>query len=77
MRPPYVNDPPLVEQIAVSLLAIVSCAPFAAAIGYFIYRVFRDAIRRRRRERGLCEKCAYDVTGVQYRCPECGTLIER
>lgn len=32
--------------------------------------------RRYRRERGLCERCAYDLTGnTSGVCPECGTKI--
>ncbi len=32
--------------------------------------------RRFRRERGLCERCAYDLTGnTSGVCPECGTTI--
>ena len=35
--------------------------------------VFLFGLRRRRRRRlGLCQKCAYDIHGLD-RCPECGT----
>ena len=56
---------------------VIGCGPFIAAVGFFIYRMIRRSIRLRRRERGLCEKCGYNVTGVKYHCPECGTLVER
>lgn len=33
--------------------------------------------RRRRRERGECVECGYNLTGLpEPRCPECGTRIE-
>lgn len=39
--------------------------------------VLRSARVRRRRKRGLCLKCAYDLTGnISGVCPECGTKIQ-
>ncbi len=32
-------------------------------------------IAMRRRARGVCPKCGYDLRGVMNRCPECGTPI--
>lgn len=33
--------------------------------------------RRKRRNRGQCAECGYDVRGAEGRCPECGTAIAR
>jgi hypothetical protein len=53
------------------LLLIVLAAYPAVA---FIHGPFR---RYRRRRKGLCIKCAYDLTGnVSGTCPECGAEVE-
>lgn len=39
-------------------------------------RVHRAVVRRRRRQRGVCVECCYDLTGnVSGVCPECGTKM--
>lgn len=52
-------------------MAILSIA------AYPVYAFARGPLRRfRRRRRGMCIKCGYDLTGApQPRCPECGTTI--
>ena len=36
----------------------------------------RRTLRSRRRSKGLCTECGYDLTGnVSGKCPECGTLV--
>lgn len=47
------------------------------ASAYPLFFLIRGPLRRlRRRRRGLCIKCGYNLTGApQPRCPECGTNI--
>jgi hypothetical protein len=47
------------------LLMMVSALP--AGVG-----VVRDVRRRRRRLRGMCPSCGYDLCATPERCPECG-----
>jgi hypothetical protein len=41
-------------------------------VGRAVAIVCRHAVRRRRRARGLCASCSYDVRESPARCPECG-----
>jgi hypothetical protein len=49
-----------------------------ALLAYPVLAVTRGPVRRyRRRRRGLCLKCGYDLTGnISGVCPECGTEKE-
>jgi hypothetical protein len=49
-------------------------APLAAFVLLDLLRRFR-ARRRRRRLRGRCPVCAYDLRATPDRCPECGTPV--
>lgn len=43
-----------------------------------IYPVLPTTVKRRRRKRGLCVHCEYDLTGnVSGVCPECGTPVSK
>ena len=39
--------------------------------------VWPSLVRRRRRRRGRCEGCGYDLRGSGERCPECGREVKR
>ncbi len=56
-------------------LAISLWPPFALFAIYPVIAFTRGPLRRhRRRRRGLCLQCGYNLTGnVTGRCPECGT----
>jgi hypothetical protein len=53
--------------------------PAALAAVYPVLTFIRGPLRRRRRRRkGLCPNCGYNLTGLpEPRCPECGKQIER
>ena len=44
-------------------------------LGWWIGR--KPRVMRRRRSRGLCAACGYDLRGTRDRCPECGAVAER
>ena len=43
-----------------------------AAVAALVYGFFADLEVERRRDRGQCRRCGYDLRGSGYRCPECG-----
>ncbi|CAA9331530.1 MAG: hypothetical protein AVDCRST_MAG90-1506 [uncultured Microvirga sp.] len=57
-----------------TLQAGAGCAFFAITTIALLLRGFRADIEfERRRERGQCRRCGYDLRASGYRCPECGT----
>ena len=58
------------------LFVLFALYPVAAFVRGPFRRFCWRCNRRYRRERGLCERCAYDLTGnTSGVCPECGTPI--
>lgn len=60
-------------------VAIPFWSVYAVFAAYLTFAFIRGPVRRwRRRRKGLCVNCAYNLTGnVSGICPECGTKIER
>ena len=52
--------------------------PFVILAAYPTIALIRGLLRRRRRrKRGLCRSCGYDLTGLpEPKCPECGTAFD-
>lgn len=61
-----------------AILVIPLWIPFVTFAAYPTYAFVQSPSRRyRRRKRGLCIGCGYDLTGnVSGTCPECGTACE-
>jgi hypothetical protein len=49
--------------------------PLSALAAIDVVRRIRARWRRRRRMRGVCPVCAYDLRATPDRCPECGTVF--
>lgn len=59
------------------LYLVGALSALAIAVVPLIRLALRSARRRRRRDHGLCENCAYDLRMLASpRCPECGATIE-
>jgi hypothetical protein len=61
---------------AVGLLAIGALVAAVIVGGLAdLWHHRRDFLEQRRRARGLCAGCGYDLRGSGSRCPECGRPI--
>ncbi len=60
------------------LLGILITLGMSVVSFLIIFKTTRGYIHTRRRERGLCVQCKYDLRGSmgQPRCPECGSEID-
>ncbi len=65
-------------EIRVSAFAIPHWLLCGAFLIYPLLAFIRGPLRRyRRRRRGLCRECAYDLRGTtEPRCPECGKAFD-
>ena len=51
--------------------------PTALTFGFGVAFLWASDRARRRRRRGLCPACGYDLRASGERCPECGTTVRR
>jgi hypothetical protein len=65
LPPPPPGEPSFVRVVPYWLPVLCLAAPPAASM-------LRWARRARRRQRGLCRQCGYDLRATPRRCPECG-----
>jgi len=57
-------------------IATIAHATLACGAGNLLLLALGVHRRRRRRARGLCVHCGYDIAGFAT-CPECGTPVDR
>ena len=61
---------------SVWMLGVPLWIPFLLFAAYPTLAFIRGPLRRyRRRKRGLCVTCGYDLRGSPKRCPECGVEV--
>ena len=70
----YDYEDPKANAYGANVLIIPLWAPLAALLAIVGRDVARTVRCRRRRRRGLCVACGYDLRASIDRCPECGEL---
>jgi hypothetical protein len=69
-RPNIPGAPLTMTVLAAPMWALMLVTALAPAAG--VVRLLR---RRRRRHRGMCPSCGYDLRASPERCPECGEVV--